>query len=266
VSKSAAEFELDIAEFLAEKPRPAPKKATARDRVLAAAEGLVEKPRPARNKGPARQRVKLPRYNARKGAWKGGDSRTLYAFGDPATGGVRVVPGGYPMLYGPQATVRIATRDEAEQHWQHPLVGWKVAESSVTSEAPRNMPGSQDEEWERLRKRRYMLVDAKTGKDMRQAYDFEVKRIQSLSRSGEGGLELRGGHYDVRLRDMDEQFSVVRDGKILAAASSIAGAMALAPPRGNVVVRGEYRSDGRYWAAGEGRVVAQRENGRWVQG
>jgi hypothetical protein len=32
------------------------------------------------------------------------------------------------MLYGPQATLRIATRDEAEEHWQRPLhAGWKVA-------------------------------------------------------------------------------------------------------------------------------------------
>ncbi len=132
VSKPAAELELDIAKFLAEKPRPAPKKATGRKRELDVAEIFVEKARPARNKGPARQRVKLPRYDARKGAWKGGDSRMLYAFGDPATGRVWVVPGGYPMLYGPQATVRIATRDEAEQHWQHALhVGWKVAESQT---------------------------------------------------------------------------------------------------------------------------------------
>jgi hypothetical protein len=82
---------------------------------------------PLRNAAP-RSRVKLPRYDARKGNWTGGDSRTLYAFTDPATGRVWVVPGGYAMLYGPQATVRIATRDEAEERWQRPLhAGWKVA-------------------------------------------------------------------------------------------------------------------------------------------
>lgn len=82
---------------------------------------------PLRNAAP-RPRVKLPRFDARKGRWMGGDSSTLYAFTDPATGRVWVVPGGYPMLYGPQATLRIATRDEAEEHWQRPLhAGWKVA-------------------------------------------------------------------------------------------------------------------------------------------
>ena len=69
-------------------------------------------------------RAKLPRYDARKG-WSGGDSRTLYAFTDPATDRVVVRPGGFEMPFGPQAMVRVATRDEAEQHWQSPLhIGW----------------------------------------------------------------------------------------------------------------------------------------------
>lgn len=53
---------------------------------------------------------------------------------------------------------------------------------------------------------RYMLVDNRTGKDMRIAHDFEVKLIQS-KRYGVGILELGGGYgvpvklYEVRLRD-----------------------------------------------------------------
>ncbi len=53
---------------------------------------------------------------------------------------------------------------------------------------------------------RYMLVDNRTGKDMRIAHDFEVQQIQS-KRHGIGMLELGGGWntpaklYEVRLRD-----------------------------------------------------------------
>jgi hypothetical protein len=53
---------------------------------------------------------------------------------------------------------------------------------------------------------RYMLVDNRTGKDMRIAHDFEVKQIQS-KRHGIAVLELGGGWntpaklYEVRLRD-----------------------------------------------------------------
>jgi hypothetical protein len=75
-----------------------------------------------------KRRGQLPRYDQRKGSWTGGDTRTLYTFADPATGRVWVVPGGYLMLYGPQATVRVSSRDEAEEHWQSPLhEGWRVA-------------------------------------------------------------------------------------------------------------------------------------------
>lgn len=35
------------------------------------------------------------------------------------------------MNWGPEADVRVATRTEAEEHWQNPLhAGWKVAEHS----------------------------------------------------------------------------------------------------------------------------------------
>jgi hypothetical protein len=53
---------------------------------------------------------------------------------------------------------------------------------------------------------RYMLVDNRTGKDMRIAHDFEVEQIQS-KRHGIAMLELGGGWnvpaklYEVRLRD-----------------------------------------------------------------
>lgn len=53
---------------------------------------------------------------------------------------------------------------------------------------------------------RYMLVDNRTGKDMRIAHDFEVQLIQS-KRHGIAILELGGGWntpaklYEVRLRD-----------------------------------------------------------------
>jgi hypothetical protein len=79
------------------------------------------------------RRGALPRYNARRGMWSGGDSRTLYAFTSVVTGRTWVVPGGYQMNWGPEVTVRVATRAEAEEMWQpslHP--GWTVAE------APRN--------------------------------------------------------------------------------------------------------------------------------
>lgn len=55
-------------------------------------------------------------------------------------------------------------------------------------------------------KDRYMLVDNRTGRDMRPAQDFEVKHIQS-QRYGVAILQLGGGWkspvtaYEVRLRD-----------------------------------------------------------------
>jgi hypothetical protein len=82
-------------------------------------------------------RTSLPKYNEQRG-WVGGDTRTLYTFTGKVTGGVGVYPGGGPRGkvfsgggWGPEATVRQATRAEAEEHWQKPLhVGWKVVEPS----------------------------------------------------------------------------------------------------------------------------------------
>lgn len=71
----------------------------------------------------------LPQYSERRG-WVGGDNRTLYAFTDKRTGAVGVHPGGgrgkkLLMHWGPEAKVRVATRAEAEKHWQKPLhPGW----------------------------------------------------------------------------------------------------------------------------------------------
>lgn len=78
------------------------------------------------------KRAGLPRYTEQRG-WFGGDSRTLYAYTDRRTGKVEVYPGEWPPQgWGPEANVRVATRAEAEEHWQNPLhAGWKVAESGA---------------------------------------------------------------------------------------------------------------------------------------
>jgi hypothetical protein len=76
----------------------------------------------------APKRVRMPRYNATHG-WTGGDSKTLYTFTDKRTGYITVKPGGtfYVKTVGPEHTVRVATRDEAEAKWQSPLhAGWNV--------------------------------------------------------------------------------------------------------------------------------------------
>jgi hypothetical protein len=72
----------------------------------------------------------LPHYDKRNGkGWIGGDPRTLYAFVDQRTGATTVCPGGGQACgIGPAATARVATRREAEEHWQYPLnPGWRVA-------------------------------------------------------------------------------------------------------------------------------------------
>lgn len=105
-----------------------------------------------------------------------------------------------------------------------------------------------------------MLVDDKTGKDMRRAHDFEVDQIHA-SRHGVITLELQGGDYRVRLRDPDEKFVVKNQrGDILGESASVKGAMEKAPKdKSYAVVRGEYTSDGRYWGLGFGRQVAVRQ-------
>jgi len=81
---------------------------------------------------------KPPSYREGRG-WVGGDNRTLYAFTYQDTGNVLVRPGGGPnedllgMNQGPTKDVRVATREEAEEHWQNPIhPGWKVAERGAS--------------------------------------------------------------------------------------------------------------------------------------
>jgi hypothetical protein len=73
--------------------------------------------------------MRMPRWDKRRGAWVGGDSHTLYTFTDTRTGCKWVRPGA--LTFGALwecATVRVATRAEAEELWQSPLhVGWTVA-------------------------------------------------------------------------------------------------------------------------------------------
>lgn len=72
-------------------------------------------------------RVKMPRYSEARG-WHGGDDRALYAFVGRATGAIIVAPIYCGRYVGPDCDVRLATRSEAEKHWQMPLHGgWKVA-------------------------------------------------------------------------------------------------------------------------------------------
>ena len=166
-----------------------------------------------RNAG-ARRRGALPRYDERKGLWRGGDSRTLYAFTSLQTGRTWIAPGGTKMYWGQEATVRVATRDEAEKFWQpqlHP--GWQVA----STETPRNAAGEPS-------------------------------------------------HVAILRRVANEQFATVQRGAVVSTSSTVQGAMASAPRSGGVMVRGEYTRDGTHWGLGRGRLVASRENGRWVLG
>lgn len=64
--------------------------------------------------------------------WTGGDSRTLYTITDTRTGTVVVRPGDSMNGIGPAVDIRVATRAEAEEHWQCPLhSGWKVEEPAA---------------------------------------------------------------------------------------------------------------------------------------
>ncbi len=74
-------------------------------------------------------------YSARHG-WRGADTRTLYTITDTLTGRMIVRPGGELRGIGEDAQIRIATRSEAEEHWQRPLhAGWTV--DDATSNPPR---------------------------------------------------------------------------------------------------------------------------------
>jgi len=80
------------------------------------------------------QAVDIPTYSERHG-WRGGDKDTLYAITDKRTGNVMVRPVRDMHAVGPDVDVRVATRDEAEQHWQRPLnSGWKVNKDNTKGE------------------------------------------------------------------------------------------------------------------------------------
>jgi len=191
-----------------------PKRLSDASYVHALAEAASQRPTSERRNAAARRGAKLPRYDERKGLWRGGDSRMLYAFTSLLTGITWVAPGGSTMNWGPQVTVRVATREEAEELWQQPLhPGWQV----LSEELPRNAAG-------------------------------EPSHIAILRRVG------------------NEQFAAVQRGAVMSTSSTVQGAMASAHPAGGVIVRGEYTSDGTHWGLGRGRLVASRENGRWVLG
>lgn len=67
----------------------------------------------------------LPRYSEARG-WHGGAKNVLYAITDVRTGRMLVRPR-HDIKSGPAVAIRVATRAEAEEHWQRPLhSGWKV--------------------------------------------------------------------------------------------------------------------------------------------
>ena len=86
----------------------------------------------------------------------------------------------------------------------------KARRHATKKKSPAQLDREINEALEASGARRYMLVDNKTGKDMRVAHDFEVKEIQS-KRHGVAILRLGGGWiagqdtpaklYEVRLRD-----------------------------------------------------------------
>lgn len=68
-------------------------------------------------------------YNAKRG-WTGLMGTALYAIIDKRTGALQVRPGDYMTGIGPEVDIRVATRGEAETHWQSPLSpGWIVADA-----------------------------------------------------------------------------------------------------------------------------------------
>ncbi len=148
-----------------------------------------------------------------------------------------------------------------------------------------------DIERERNKTARYMLVNADTGEDMREAQEFEVKVIQH--NGGQATFRLGGGwknpekNYRVKLRMLGvhqpgraqmrnptlpkETFAAVdRHGNIIATSSTYTGAMHRAGEMmktGSLRIKGEYTSDGHHWGLGKGRTVAQREStGGWRVG
>jgi len=69
----------------------------------------------------------LPRYSEKRG-WHGGAKKVLFTLTDPnVPSWMAVRPAQNMRSMGPGVHIRVATRAEAEKHWQHPLhPGWKV--------------------------------------------------------------------------------------------------------------------------------------------
>lgn len=75
-------------------------------------------------------KTKLPKYSDKRG-WYGGDEYALYCFEDNRTGRIKVSPVYCAGGIGPEVSVRVATREEAEKYWQNPLnPSWKVTEGA----------------------------------------------------------------------------------------------------------------------------------------
>jgi hypothetical protein len=131
MSKSSDQLEIEIAEYLAlggqVAPMPVLQRVANQPRQRPQSRDGSSGGSRSRRAQPAARAAALPRYDMQRG-WRGGDSRTLYAFVDDRTGDVLLVrPGGMPPRMGP-AGVRIATRAEAEALWQSPLhSGWTVS-------------------------------------------------------------------------------------------------------------------------------------------
>ena len=167
------------------------------------------------------------------------------------------------------------------------------------AKAKTNAQLDREIEAELNKRARYMLVDAVTGKDMREANEIEIVAIQK-NRSpkhpeGRAVIELGGGPgsgtrpkgYEVTLRmigvhqptraqlanpKLPKETYAARDrhGNIVATSETVAGAMRHADTMlrtGELTVRGEYTSDGHHWGIGHGRTLARRASGgRWLVG
>jgi hypothetical protein len=73
----------------------------------------------------AKRKLRIPRYSEKRG-WFGGSKHTLYTFRDNLTGSITVSPMPNYSI-GPNVSVRVSTRAEAEAQWQNPLhPGWNT--------------------------------------------------------------------------------------------------------------------------------------------
>jgi len=87
-------------------------------------------------------------------------------------------------------------------------------------------------------------------------------------------LRLLNVHQPTREQRQDPKLpaetyvAMDRYGNTVATSTTISGAMRHADTMmrtGYVTVRGEYTSDGQHWGFGKGRLIATRENGKWLR-